>query len=73
MVVRVVRLGAPRAENEGLRNRTVQRPSRGMPKSDFSSGNWYDVWFPNLVPSAETVKLAQSAGTQAQWAAFARK
>lgn len=73
MAVRVVRLGTPRTTNEGLRIGTVRRPPRGVPKSEFASGDWYDVWFPNLAPSAETVKFAQSAETPAQWAAFAKK
>ena len=73
MVVRVVRLGTPRVNGEGLRIGTVRRPPRGVPKSEFASQDWYDVWFPNLSPSAGTVKLAQSARTPAQWAAFARK
>ena len=73
MAVRVVRLGTPRVKNEGLRIGTVRRPPRGLPKSEFASGDWYDVWFPNLAPSAETVKFAQSAETPAQWAAFAKK
>jgi uncharacterized protein YeaO (DUF488 family) len=73
MVVRVVRLGSPRAENEGLRLGTVRRPPRGVPKTAFASQNWYDVWFPNLAPSADTMKLRQQATTPAQWAAFVRK
>ena len=44
-----------------------------MPKSEFAAQNWYDVWFPNLAPSVETMKLGQAAETPAQWAAFARK
>lgn len=73
MAVRVVRLGTPRAKNEGLRIGTVRRPPRGVPKSEFASQDWYDVWFPNLSPSAETVKFALAAKTPAQWAAFAKK
>ena len=73
MVVRVVRLGSPRAKDEGLRIGTVRRPPRGVPKSAFAAQDWYDVWFPNLSPSAETVKFAQEAKTPAQWAAFAKK
>ncbi len=73
MAVRIVRLGTPRAKDEGLRIGTVRRPPRGVPKSEFASGDWYDVWFPNLSPSAETVKFAQSAQTPAHWAAFAKK
>jgi len=73
MPVRVVRLGTARARDEGLRIGTVRRPPRGVPKSDHAKGNWYDVWFPELAPSAETVKLGQSAATERQWASFKRK
>ena len=73
MAIRIVRLGAGRAANEGLRIGTVRRPPRGVPKSQFSSGNWYDVWFPNLAPSAETVKLALHAASTQEWAAFVKR
>ncbi|MCY1541946.1 hypothetical protein D9M68_776630 [compost metagenome] len=76
MSIRIVRLGTPRASGEGLRIGTVRRPPRGVPKTEFASQNWYDVWYPNLAPSAETMKLGQEAqATQApaQWNAFVRK
>ncbi len=73
MAIRVVRLGSDRAAGEGIRIGTVRRPPRGVPKQDFAAGNWYDVWYPNLAPSADTVKLAQTAETPAQWAAFQRR
>lgn len=73
MVIRVVRLGSPRSEDEGLRIGTVRRPPRGVPKSEFASRNWYDVWFPNLAPSLEVMKIAQRAATPAEWFAFARR
>lgn len=76
MSIRIVRLGTPRAPGEGLRIGTVRRPPRGVPKAEFASQDWYDVWYPNLAPSAETMKLGQEAqATQepAQWNAFARK
>ena len=73
MVVRVVRLGSPRAANEGTRIGTVRRPPRGVPKAKFASENWYDVWLPNLAPSEATVKLAQRATTDREWGAFARR
>jgi len=73
MVVRVIRLGTPRSANEGTRIGTVRRPPRGVPKSKFASQDWYDVWFPNLAPSVETMKQAQAASTPAQWAAFAKR
>ena len=73
MTVRVVRLGTPRASGEGTRIGTVRRPPRGVPKSEHSTGNWYDVWLPNLAPTADSVKAALAATTPAQWSAFARK
>ena len=73
MVMRVVRLGSPRVEGEGLRIGTVRRPPRGVPKAEFASRDYYDVWFPNLAPSVETLKSGQAATTPAQWASFIRK
>jgi len=73
MAVRVVRLGSARVAGEGTRIGTVRRPPRGVPRSEFASQNWYDVWFPNLAPSIETMKLGQAAQTPAQWAAFTKK
>lgn len=73
MTLRIVRLGSERHPDEGTRIGTVRRPPRGVPKAAFASGNWYDVWFPVLAPSAETMKLGQAAETPAQWAAFVRQ
>lgn len=73
MAVKIVRLGTARSANEGLRIGTVRRPPRGVPKSEFAAQNWYDVWYPNLAPSAETMKLGQSAASDRDWAAFSKK
>ena len=73
MSIRIVRLGSERAPDEGLRIGTVRRPPRGVAKAEFSSGNWYDVWYPNLAPSAETVKAGQQATSDRDWQAFARR
>lgn len=73
MSVRIVQLGTARAAGEGTRIGTVRRPPRGVPKAEFASRNWYDVWFPVLAPSPETMKLGQSAESAAQWATFTRK
>ncbi|WP_447759023.1 DUF488 domain-containing protein [Aeromonas veronii] len=73
MALAIVRLGSPRLPDEGLRIGTVRRPPRGVPKSEFASQNWYDVWFPNLAPSSETMKLGQVAETPAQWTAFGKQ
>ena len=51
----------------------MRRPPRGVPKDRFATDNWYDVWFPNLAPSLETMKMAQRARTDAEWKAFTRK
>ena len=73
MSVRIVRLGSARVKGEGTRIGTVRRPPRGVPREEFASGDWYDVWFPNLAPSVETMKLGQAAETPAQWAAFRKR
>jgi uncharacterized protein YeaO (DUF488 family) len=73
MAVRIVRLGTERIEGEGLRIGTVRRPPRGVLKTQYASQNWYDVWFPNLAPSAELLKLGRNARTEAEWHVFFRK
>jgi uncharacterized protein YeaO (DUF488 family) len=73
MVIRVLKLGSPRIDGEGTRIGTVRRPPRGVPKAEFAARNWYDVWFPDLAPSVETMKLGHDAATPQQWAVFARK
>jgi len=73
VTLRILRLGTPRLENEGVRIGTVRRPPRGVPKAEFATGNWYDVWFPTLAPSLETMKLGLGAKTPEDWDMFARK
>ena len=73
MTIRIIRLGTDRTRNEGPRLGTVRRPPRGVPKAEFSSGNWYDVWYPVLAPSAALMKTAFEAETEKHWAAFFRK
>ncbi len=73
MAVRIVRLGSPRHAKEGLRLGTVRRPPRGVPKSEFASRDYYDVWLPNLSPSQELLKDGQSAQSDKAWSTFRRK
>src|SRR5438046_608397 len=73
MSVRIVRLGTQRCPGEGLRIGTVRRPPRGVPRSEFSRQNCYDIWYPTLAPSAATLKLGQQADSEARWNTFARK
>jgi len=73
MAIRIVRLGTARTPGEGLRIGTVRRPPRGVPKAQFASGNWYDVWLPLLAPSDATVRLGLGAQTDREWAAFVKR
>ena len=73
MSIRIVRLGSPRDADEGTRLGTVRRPPRGVPKSEYASRNFYDVWFPNLAPSEELLKQALAAESDRDWKAFARR
>ena len=73
MAIRIVRLGSPRLPGEGLRIGTVRRPPRGVPKAEFASRDYYDVWFPNLSPSPELVAHAKAAAGVAEWKQFVRQ
>jgi uncharacterized protein YeaO (DUF488 family) len=73
MAIHIVRLGSDRAPGEGLRIGTVRRPPRGVPKSEYAAKNYFDVWFPNLAPAPETVKMALEATNDREWAAFVKK
>jgi len=73
MAIRIVRLGTPRAKGEGLRLGTVRRPPRGVRKSDYARRNYYDVWLPDLAPSAKTVSFALAEPwTDSRWAKYQR-
>lgn len=73
MPIHIVRLGSPRLPDEGLRIGTVRRPPRGVPKAEFASRDFYDVWQPLLSPSPELVAEAQAAADEKAWGAFKRK
>ena len=73
MPIRIVRLGSPREDGEGLRIGTVRRPPRGVRKEEFASKNFYDVWFPNLSPSEALLKEGLGAEDEKSWLAFRKK
>jgi uncharacterized protein YeaO (DUF488 family) len=73
MPIHIVRLGSPRKPDEGLRLGTVRRPPRGVPKAEFATRDFYDVWQPLLSPSAELVAQALAAQDAKAWGAFVRK
>jgi uncharacterized protein YeaO (DUF488 family) len=70
MTISVVRLGSPRAAHEGPRLGTVRRPPRGVKKQDYAKRDYYDVWLPDLAPSARLVKLALHGDS---WKRFVRE
>jgi uncharacterized protein YeaO (DUF488 family) len=67
MAIRIVRLGSPRAASEGPRLGTVRRPPRGVRNADYARRNYYDIWLPDLAPSARLVARAQK-----NWPGFAK-
>lgn len=73
MAIRVVRLGSPRTQGEGLRLGTVRRPPRGVPKAEHASRDFYDVWLPDLAPSEPLVKQALRIADERSWGAFAKR
>ena len=74
MAIRVVRLGSPRAPGEGLRLGTVRRPPRGVAKKDWARRDYYDLWLPDVAPSAEVVSWAHAADwTPARWRRYVRR
>lgn len=73
MAIRIIQLGSPREREEGLRIGTVRRPPRGVPKTEFASRNYYDVWLPNLAPSEELLKAGRSAKNEAKWRSFVKR
>jgi len=73
LAIRIVRLGTDRLPGEGLRIGTVRRPPRGIPKTEYASKNFYDVWLPTLAPSQELVKQALAAKSDREWNGFVKK
>ena len=73
MAISVVRLGTARGKGEGVRLGTVRRPPRGVPKAEFASRDFYDVWLPELAPSEALVKLGLKATDERAWKGFVRR
>ncbi|HEY2163329.1 MAG TPA: DUF488 family protein [Gemmatimonadaceae bacterium] len=73
MAITILRLGAPRSADDGIRLGTVRRPPRGVPKSEFATRDFYDVWLPALSPSQELVTFARKSRDVRSWKAFERK
>lgn len=54
--MRIVRLGSPLGKAEGLRLGTARHPPRGVPKAEYASRDFYDLWFPchEVMPTVTT-------------------
>jgi len=73
MAIRIVRFGTPRAPDEGPRLGTVRRPPRGVRKEDWGRRDYFDVWVPDLAPSAPLVSWALAEPwNDERWARYAR-
>ena len=73
-MIRVLRLGTPRTRGEGLRLGTVRLLPRGVKKGDFANRDYFDLWLPEVAPSAALVSWALSQPwTDKRWATFARR
>jgi uncharacterized protein YeaO (DUF488 family) len=57
-----------------LRIGTVRRPPRGVRKEDYATRDYFDVWLPELAPSAPLVSWALSEPfTPTRWARYERR
>ena len=72
MTLRIVRLSEPRDPHEGTRIGTVRRPPRGVRKERYGPDDWFDVWFPDLAPSAKLMAQGRVAVTEGEWKRFVR-
>jgi len=73
VAIRIVRLGAPRQRGEGLRLGTVRHPPRGVRKDQLAARDFYDVWVPELAPSAALVKSGRTSSPGREWSTFAKR
>jgi uncharacterized protein YeaO (DUF488 family) len=74
MAIRIVRLGTPREPGEGPRFGTVRRPPRGVRREDYARLDYFDLWLPDLAPSAPLVAYAKSQPlTPSRWQSYARR
>lgn len=72
-MIRIVQLGSARQRGEGVRLGTVRRPPRGVRRGDYARDDWYDVWLPNLAPSASLMNRTSILADGSGWSAFAKR
>ena len=49
----------------------MRHPPRGVRKERYAPDDWFDVWFPDLAPSAELAQ-GKAAVTETEWKGFVR-
>jgi uncharacterized protein YeaO (DUF488 family) len=72
VTLRIVRLGERRHPHEGTRIGTVRRPPRGVRKERYARDDWFDIWYPDLAPSAKLMAQGRAAVTETEWKHFVR-
>lgn len=50
----------------------MRRPPRGVRKECYARDDWFDVWYPDLAPSAELMAQGKAAVTETEWKGFVR-
>jgi uncharacterized protein YeaO (DUF488 family) len=51
----------------------VRRPPRGVRKERYARDDWFDVWYPELAPTAPLMAQAKSSRSEAEWRVFVRR
>jgi len=70
MAVTSYRYGSPRPPGEGLRIGSARHLPRGVKRSDWQRGNYFDIWLPLVAPTSDLV--ADFKHRQITFPAFAR-
>jgi uncharacterized protein YeaO (DUF488 family) len=65
-------LGTPRKRGEGLRLGVVRHLPRGVLKEDYARFDYFDVWFPNVAPSAELLRWLHE-NPETRWTRFVER
>ena len=66
------RLGTPRKRGEGVRVGVVRHLPRGVRKADYARRDFFDVWFPNVAPSAELLRWVHEQ-PETRWTRFVER
>ena len=74
MKLTTYRFGSPRRRGEGLRVGVTRYLPRGVRKTEYARGNYFDVWYPVLAPSRELLQwLRSQPDLTAAWSKFSQR